>query len=101
LIKHISMAKYKEFAEGCSKEENIKKAKSMTEALKQKIPQIKKIEVGIDILHGPTDFDVVSYSEYDNMEDVKKTVTHPTHDELIAFLKKVTEISHAVTYEVS
>ena len=100
MIKHISMAKYKEFAEGCSKEENIKKAKLMTEALKQKIPQIKKIEVGINILNNPTDFDVVSYSEYDNMEDVKKTVTYPAHDDLIAFLKKVTEVSHAVTYEV-
>jgi hypothetical protein len=100
MIKHISMAKYKEFAEGCSKEENIQKGKAMTEALKDKIPQIKRIEVGIDILHGPTDFDVVSYSEYDSMEDARKTVAHPAHDELVAFLKKVTEVSHAVTYEV-
>lgn len=101
MIKHISMAKYKEFAEGCSKEENIKKAKAMTEALQQKIPQIKKIEVGANILNGPNDFDVVSCSEYDNMEDVKKTVAHPAHDELLAFLKKTTEISHAVTFEVA
>jgi spore coat polysaccharide biosynthesis protein SpsF (cytidylyltransferase family) len=100
VIKHISMAKYKQSADGNSKEENIKKAKSMTEALKKHIPQIKKIEVGVNILNNPTDFDVVSCSEYDNMDDVRKTVAHPAHDELIAFLKKVTEVSHAVTYEV-
>lgn len=100
MIKHISMAKYKEFAEGCSKEENMRKGKLMLEALKDKIPQIKKIEVGIDIFHGPTDFDVVSYSEYENMDDARKTVAHPAHHELLAFLKKVTEVSHAVTYEI-
>ena len=100
MIKHISMARYKETAEGRSKEENIKLGKAMTEALKDKIPQLKKVEVGVDILHNPTDFDVVSSSEYESMEDVKKVVAHPAHDELIAFLKKVTEASHAVTYEV-
>jgi hypothetical protein len=100
MIKHISMAKYKDFAEGCTKEENIKKAKAMTEGLKAKIPNIKRIEVGVDFLHNPTDFDVVSYSEYDSMDDVMATVKHPVHDELIAFLKKVTEVSHAVTYQV-
>jgi hypothetical protein len=100
MIKHISMAKYKQFAEGCSKEENIRKVKAMTEALKDKIPSIKRIEVGVDILHGPHDFDVVSYSEYEDMEAVRKTVAHPAHDELLALLKKVVELSHAVTYEV-
>ena len=100
MIKHYSMAKYKEFAEGSSKVENMRKGKLMTEALKDKIPQIKKLEVGINILRGKNDFDVVSYSEYDSMEDVQKTVAHPAHDELIGFLSKVTEISHAVTYEV-
>ena len=100
MIKHISMAKYKESAEGRSKEENIKIAKAMTLGLKDHIPNIKFIEVGVNFLNGPTDFDVVSYSEYNNMDDVMATVKHPVHDELIAFLKKVTEISHAVTFEV-
>jgi Stress responsive A/B Barrel Domain len=57
--------------------------------------------VGINILHGPNDFDVVSYSEYDDMDAIKATVAHPVHDELIAFLKEVTEVSHAVTYEAA
>jgi hypothetical protein len=100
MIKHFSMAKYKPFAEGRSKEENIQLGKAMTEGLKEHIPNLKHIEVGVNILNGPTDFDVVSYSEYDSMDDVMATVKHPAHDDLIAFLKKVTEMSHAVTFEV-
>ncbi len=100
MIKHYSMAKYKPFAEGCSAQENMAKAKAMTLALKDQIPQLAHIEVGFNMLNGPTDYDVVSYSEYENMDAVLATVKHPAHDALIAFLKLVTEASHAVTYEV-
>ena len=99
MIVHISMAKYKDFAEGCSKQENIAKGKAMTEGLLQQVPTLKNIQVGVNILNGPTDYDVVSYSEYESMDAVMQTVKHPAHDALIAFLKKVTEGSHAVTFE--
>ncbi len=99
MIVHISMAKYKDEALGRTKAENIKIGKAMTEGLKAKVPTLSKIEVGVNMLNGPTDFDVVSYSEYENMDAVLATVHHPAHDELIAFLKQVTEASHAVTFE--
>ena len=99
MIKHCSMAKYKPFAEGCSAQENMTKAKVMTLALKDQIPQLLRIEVGFNMLNGPTDFDAVSYSEYEDMDAVMATVNHPAHDALIGFLKLVTEASHAVTYD--
>jgi hypothetical protein len=99
MIVHISMAKYKDSAENRSKEENIQIAKALTESLVEKTGSILKIEVGIDILHREGDYDVVSYSEYADMDAVRKTVTHPAHDELVAVLQKVTEVSHSVTFE--
>jgi len=101
MIKHYSMAKYKDFAEGASKQENMSKGKAMTEGLKKKIPNLKHIEVGINMLNGAHDYDVISYSEYETMADVKATVSHPAHDELLAYLKNVVEETHAVTYEVA
>ncbi len=101
MIVHISMAKYKESALGCTKEENIRRMKAMTEGLKDKVPTLKRIEVGVNVLHGPDDYDVVSYSEYEDMQAAQATVKHPAHDELIAALKEVTEGSHTVTYEVN
>ena len=99
MIVHISMAKYKEEALGCTKAENIARGKALTLGLKNQIPQLDKIEVGVNILNGAHDFDVVSYSEYADMDAVMATVKNPAHDELLAFLKEVTEISHAVTFE--
>jgi Stress responsive A/B Barrel Domain len=101
MIVHISMARYKESAGGRSKQENIERGRHLTETLPQHIPTIKRIEVGLNIFHGPNDCDVVSYSEYENMEAVKATTSHPAHDELVAFLKEVTEVSYTVTYEVT
>jgi hypothetical protein len=101
MIVHISMAKYKDSAEGRSKAENIAIGKQMTEGLLEKVPSLKSIRVGVNMLDGPTDYDVVSTSEYDNMDAVMVTVRHPAHDDLIAFLKTATEASHAVTYEVA
>jgi hypothetical protein len=100
MVVHISMAKYRDFAAGQTKEQNLRRAKSMTESLPRRVPTINRIEVGVNVLHGPADYDAVSYSEYDSMDAVKATVTHPAHDELIEFLKQVTESTHAVTYEV-
>ncbi len=99
MIVHISMAKYKDEALGRTKAENIKIGKAMTEGLKAKVPTLSKIEVGVNVLNGPTDYDVVSYSEYESMDAAVATLHHPAHDELMAFLKQVTEASHAVTFE--
>ncbi len=41
MIRHIALAKYKGFAEGFSKAENMKKAYEMTESLVERIPYIK------------------------------------------------------------
>ena len=101
MVVHVSMAKYKDFAGGRSKEQNLRRAKDLTEELGRTVPTIRRIEVGVNVLEGrPTDYDVVSYSEYESLDAVQATVKHPKHDELIAFLNEVAEVSHAVTYQV-
>jgi Stress responsive A/B Barrel Domain len=100
VIVHMSMASYKDSGGGRSKQENIARAREMTLALKDQIPALQRIEVGVNLLHGPNDCDVVSYSEYRDMDAVKATVSHPAHDALIAFLHDVVEATHTVTYEV-
>jgi hypothetical protein len=93
------MVKFKDFADGRSKEENVRMAKQLSEALPAKISEIHNLEVGINITEGPNAFDLVSSSEYRDMDAVRRTVTHPEHDKFAAFLKKVTEASYSVNYE--
>lgn len=101
MIIHITMAKYKNFAAGRTKEENMERAKQLTERLVERIPTIQKIEVGLNILHFPSDFDVVARSEYTNLDNYHATITHPAHDELVSFLHEVIDTNHMVTYETA
>ena len=47
MIKHIVMWKFKDFAEGATRQENLLKVKSMLEALPEKIDFIREMHVEI------------------------------------------------------
>ena len=96
------MIKYKEeAAEGRSKGKNIEKTKELLKTLPDKVPQIRNLEVGVDILHREQiDFDIVFISEYDNMEEIRAAAKHPAFVEFVNFAKNVAEALHSVTYEI-
>lgn len=95
------MTRYKDFAAGHSKQENMEQAKILTEALAGRIPTMQSVEVGLNILHMPTDFDATVRSEYKNLEDLQSTLTHPEHTRLVAFLEEVIDTNYTVTYEIA
>lgn len=59
MVKHIVMWKLKEYACGNTKEKNAQIIKEKLESLKDKIPGILKIEVGIDFSKTENSADVV------------------------------------------
>ena len=65
MVKHIICLKLKDFAEGNPKLENAKLAKEKLLALKEKIGEIKYIEVGLNDLKASQDnFDLVLITEF-------------------------------------
>ena len=70
MIKHIVMWKLKDFAEEANKAVNAQKIKELLESLKDKIKEIKHIEVGINIINSDASADVALYSEFECMEDL-------------------------------
>lgn len=99
MIKHISMGRFKIEADGRSKKANMERAKELSLKLQQ-LPEMISIEIGFNFLEVPNALDFVSTSTYRDMDAVKAVVSHPLHDELINFLKNVTEGTYAVTYEL-
>jgi hypothetical protein len=79
MIKHIIMWTLKDHAEGAEKEENARKVKRLLEGLKNKIKEIQLIEVGINTSDTPAAFDIVLYSEFDNIRDFNACQHHPEH----------------------
>lgn len=100
MIKHIVMWKFKECAEGHTKDENIAKVKAMLEALPEKIPYIRKMEVMKNVNPKETNFDAVLISEFDSLEDVASYTVHPAHKEISNFVKLVREDRSAIDYEM-
>ncbi len=99
MIKHIVMWKLEDFADGRIKLENAKIIKENLEALVGIIPEIVKLEVGIDILGTNQSYDVVLVSEFKNLEELDTYAKHPEHVKVGEFVGKVRKDRVAVDYE--
>lgn len=98
MIKHIVMWKFKDFAEGCSKEENAQKIKAMLESLKGRIEQIVYLEVGINSNSSDMAYDAVLISEFEDEQKLKEYKSHPEHVKVSDFVAKVRENRVVVDY---
>ena len=99
MIKHIVMWKLKEEAEGNTKWVNAALIKEKLEGLITKVPQIKKIQVGIAHRHENEDWDVVLISEFDSLEKLAEYQKHPMHNIANEFIKKVKSERACVDFE--
>lgn len=95
MIKHIVMWKLKD-----KNDETLNKMKNDLEGLKDKISEIKEIEVGIDFNGSDAAYDVVLYSVFESKEDLDAYQTHPEHVKAGVFIKSVVSNRVVVDYEV-
>jgi len=95
MVVHIVMFAFKEE----NKANNLQKAKQVLEALVDKIPSLKSMEVGIDFVQSERSFDLVLTSTFDDREGLSVYATHPEHLEVVNFIKEVTDGAKVVDYE--
>ncbi len=100
MIKHIVLWKLKPSAEGRGREQNAAIMKRDLEALKAKIPQLKHIEVGINIVPSEAAYDVALYSEFANEQDLNIYQKHPEHLKAADFIAKIRESRVVVDYRI-
>ncbi|MBN2111461.1 MAG: Dabb family protein [Methanosarcinaceae archaeon] len=98
MLKHIVMWKLKDIAQGRTKKENAELMKEMLEGLKEKIPEIDKMEVGINIDPSDAAFDVVLYSEFMDEKALVSYQKHPEHVRVADFVSKINEKRVVVDY---
>ena len=91
MIKHIVLFRFKDFAEGADKAENIKSLKSRLEALEDIIDEIKFFEVGINFGNSDAAYDLALSSEFESKEDLYSYQKHPEHIKVADYVKKVCE----------
>jgi len=101
MIKHIVFFGIADEAEGKSKQEIMQFIKQALENLIHLVPQLRKIEVGINHSEAPAgNFDLALYSEFDSMADLDAYQVHPEHKKVAAYIAKVKTSRACVDYEV-
>jgi len=100
MIKHIVMWRLKEKARGAIKEENARAMKARLEVLPAVIPEIRRLEVGLNIKDSERAADVVLYSEFDSPEALAAYIGHPAHQEVVAFVREIASETRVVDYQL-
>lgn len=91
MVRHIVMWKFKANAEGAARSENLTRAKALLESLREKIPEIRYLQVGIDLCRTEASYDLVLTSEFADTEALRAYQRHPDHLRVVEFLRKVHE----------
>lgn len=80
--------------------ENIEKAKSILMRTEGKVPTLKTIKVGVDVVRSARSYDLALITTFDSLEDMDAYQVHPVHvDEVLAHLRPMLESSAAVDFE--
>lgn len=100
MLKHIVMWKFKEEAEGRSREENLRLVKQQLLALQGVIPELKAIEVGLDVSHTDMSYDMVLVTAFEDPAALQRYQEHPEHQKISQYVAKVRTSRAVVDYEV-
>jgi hypothetical protein len=99
MIKHIIMWRLYDHAEGFRKAENAQRMKQQLEELKRQVPQIRYLEVGINISDSQDAYDIVMYSEFESQHDLKTYQDHAAHLAFKEFVDGIRSKKRVVDYE--
>ena len=96
MLKHIVFFKFPDSEQ--DKRELVAILKDKLESLNFKIPQLKKLETGINISNRSSAFDLALVTEFENEADLEIYRIHPDHQAVIAYIKETNADSVVVDY---
>lgn len=100
MIKHIVMFKLKENANGKSAYENALEGKRILDGLEERVPTLKKIEVGINSSDAPkSNSEIVLVCDFDDIDGLNEYQSHPEHLKFGRFISEVRESRACIDYE--
>jgi hypothetical protein len=94
MITHVVLFKLKD-----TSQKSVEKARDVLSGMKGKIPLLRHLEVGMDVLHSERSYDIALITRFDSMNDLKAYQMHPIHLEVAKYINSVKEASIAVDYE--
>ena len=101
MIRHVVMWKLRDEAEGKTKEENMAIIREQLLALCPIIPEIRRMEIGFDVMHTDASMDLLLLTEFDSLSDLKYYADHPEHLKVAAYVRRVVETRVVLDTEIS
>ncbi len=94
MITHIVVFKLKDRSPG-----SVGKAKDVLLGMEGRIPQLRHLEVGIDVLHSERSYDIALVTKFDSLAELEAYQKHPVHVEVAKYMTSVRDSAVAVDYE--
>lgn len=94
MITHIVLFKLKDRSP-----RSVEKARDVLLGMKGKIPQLRHLEVGTDVLHSERSYDIALVTRFDSLEELQAYQGHPVHIEVAKYMTAARESAVAVDYE--
>ena len=99
MVKHIVMFKMKNFEKEKDFIEGVSIIRNRLVDLKNRISEIKSIEVGINELESPRAYDLVLITEFDSYDDLKSYQKHKSHLDVLQIVRDLTQNTIVVDYQ--
>ncbi len=98
MINHVVLFKLKDYPLE-EKKKVVAEIKDALEGLKEKIEQLKYLEVGLNYELEAKSFDICLISHFESIEDLDIYRVHPEHMKVVELIGRTTESRAAVDYE--
>jgi hypothetical protein len=84
MITHIVLFKLKD-----ESAENIEKARNILMGMEGKIPELKYIEVGVDVTHSDRSYNLAFITKFESINDLEAYQVHPIHVKVAEYIVSV------------
>jgi hypothetical protein len=94
MLMHIVLFKLKN-----RRPEEVVKAREKLLSLSGRVPQLRSLEVGEDIIHAERSYDLALLATFDSLSDMQAYQVHPNHIEVGEYMRGIYETIVSVDYE--
>jgi hypothetical protein len=100
MIRHIIMWQLHDSAQGCSREENIRRIEAALQTMQRDIPQMLNMQVGRNITTAAHACDVVLVADFQDDAALHSYQSHPAHQAFIRFIAPLRAAKHMVDFRL-
>lgn len=72
----------------------------LVRALPDRIPELRTLSVGADVLHGPASHEIAIVADFDDLDGLAAYSRHPAHDEVLKISAPVKVSLATVDFEI-